>query len=188
MIQKIKLTLLKIEKKNEIIKYRKKKLTTKTSRESSCLLSEKSVLQQNYITNTNKTSPISKESYNICSFFPINVVYLNILWSDDILTREIRIKHCTQNITLCNQVYQLLAGGRWFSPVTAVSSINKTDRHNTTEILWKVTLYTITLSPLCINYKKTRTSYLPHDKFFICEHVNCFSHQQDQRTCSIPSG
>lgn len=66
MIQKIKLTLLKIEKKNEIIKYRKKKLTTKTSRESSCLLSEKSVLQQNYITNTNKTSPISKESYNIC--------------------------------------------------------------------------------------------------------------------------
>ena len=39
-----------------------------------------------------------------------------------------------------NQVYQWLAIGRWFSPV---SSTNKTDRHNITEILLKVVLNTI---------------------------------------------
>ena len=40
--------------------------------------------------------------------------------------------------TLCNKVCQLLfATGRWFSPV---SSTNKTDRHDRTEILLKVAL------------------------------------------------
>ena len=37
--------------------------------------------------------------------------------------------------------------GRWFSPGTPASSTNKTDRHNITEILWKVVLNTITLTP-----------------------------------------
>jgi hypothetical protein len=32
---------------------------------------------------------------------------------------------------------------RWFSPGTSVSSTNKTDRHDTTEILLKVALNTI---------------------------------------------
>jgi hypothetical protein len=36
--------------------------------------------------------------------------------------------------TLCDKVCQWLAAGRWFSPGTAVSSINKTDRHDITEI------------------------------------------------------
>ena len=31
--------------------------------------------------------------------------------------------------------------GRWFSPDTPVSSTNKTDNHDITEILFKVTLY-----------------------------------------------
>ena len=35
--------------------------------------------------------------------------------------------------------------GRWFSPGTPVSSINKTDRYDTTEILLKVALNTIAL-------------------------------------------
>jgi hypothetical protein len=34
---------------------------------------------------------------------------------------------------------------RWFSPGSPVSSTNKTDRHDITEILLKVTLNTITL-------------------------------------------
>ena len=42
---------------------------------------------------------------------------------------------------LCNQV---LAAGRWFSQGTPISSTNKTDRHNITEILLKVALNTIT--------------------------------------------
>ena len=45
--------------------------------------------------------------------------------------------------TLCDKVCQLLATGRWFSPVTPVSSTNKTDRHDLTEILLKVALNTI---------------------------------------------
>ena len=43
------------------------------------------------------------------------------------------------NIKVC----QWLATGRWFSPDPPVSSTNKTDRHNITEILLKVVLNTI---------------------------------------------
>jgi len=37
--------------------------------------------------------------------------------------------------------------GRWFSPGTLVSSTNKTDRHDITEILLKVALHTINHQP-----------------------------------------
>jgi len=49
---------------------------------------------------------------------------------------SIRVR-CT---TLCDKVCQWLATGWWFSPV---SSTNKTDRHDITEILLKVVLNTI---------------------------------------------
>ena len=39
--------------------------------------------------------------------------------------------------TSCDKVCQWLAAGRWFSPHTMVSSTNKTDRHDITEILLK---------------------------------------------------
>jgi hypothetical protein len=45
--------------------------------------------------------------------------------------------------TLCDKVCQWLATGRWFSPGTPVSSTNKTDRHDITEILLKAALNTI---------------------------------------------
>jgi hypothetical protein len=48
--------------------------------------------------------------------------------------------------TLCDEVCQGLAAGRWFSPGTLVSSTNKTDHHDITEILLKVVLNTITLT------------------------------------------
>ena len=41
------------------------------------------------------------------------------------------------HLMLCDQVCQSLAAGQWFSPV---SSTNKTDRHDITEILLKVAL------------------------------------------------
>jgi len=44
---------------------------------------------------------------------------------------------------LCDKVCQWLATGRWFSPGPSVSSANKTDRHDITEILLKVALNTI---------------------------------------------
>jgi hypothetical protein len=40
--------------------------------------------------------------------------------------------------TVRDKVCQWLATGRWFSPDTPVSSTNKTDRHEITEILSKV--------------------------------------------------
>jgi len=45
--------------------------------------------------------------------------------------------------TLCDKVRQLLATCQWFSPGTPVSSTNKTDRHDITDILLKVPLNTI---------------------------------------------
>jgi hypothetical protein len=50
------------------------------------------------------------------------------------------------NTTLCDKVSQRLAEGWWFYSVSPVSSINKTDRHDITEILLKMALNTITLT------------------------------------------
>ena len=48
--------------------------------------------------------------------------------------------------TLCDKVCQGLPTGKCFFPYTLVSSTNKTDRHNITEILLKVELNTINLN------------------------------------------
>ena len=46
--------------------------------------------------------------------------------------------------TRYNIIYAIkFVSGRWFSPCTLVSSINKTDRHDITKILLKVALSTI---------------------------------------------
>jgi hypothetical protein len=50
--------------------------------------------------------------------------------------------------TLCDKVCQWLAAGRWFSLGPPVSSTNKTDRNDITEILLKVALNTINQKPL----------------------------------------
>jgi hypothetical protein len=60
-------------------------------------------------------------------------------------------------VTLCYKVVWLSAG-RWFSLGTPISSTNKTDRHNMTEILLKVALNTINPKPTCI---------------YICTFQNC---------------
>jgi len=52
----------------------------------------------------------------------------------------VRISIRARCTTSCNDVWQWLATGRWFSPV---SSTNKTDHHDVTEILLKVVLNTI---------------------------------------------
>jgi hypothetical protein len=51
------------------------------------------------------------------------------------------------NLLLCDKVCQRPTEGRWFSPGIPVSSTNKTDSHNITEILLKVALNTIILTP-----------------------------------------
>jgi len=55
----------------------------------------------------------------------------------------VRISIRARCTTLCHIVYQRLATGRWFSPGPPVSSTNKTDSHDITEILLKVALNTI---------------------------------------------
>ena len=49
-------------------------------------------------------------------------------------------KGCTRLTAASDQVYQLLAHGRWFSPGTLASSTTKTGRHDIAEILLKVAL------------------------------------------------
>ena len=62
------------------------------------------------------------------------------------------------SIQLCDKVCQWLAAGRWFIPGTSVSSTNKTDHHNITEVLLKVALNIITL------HRKLKIEQHKHDK------------------------
>jgi len=58
---------------------------------------------------------------------------------------RIPLRRGVLDTTLCDQVCQWLAPGRWFSPGTPTSSTNKTHGHDITKILLKVALNTITL-------------------------------------------
>jgi hypothetical protein len=49
-------------------------------------------------------------------------------------------KECTRLAAASDNVYQLLAHVRWFSPGTPASSTTKTGRHDIAEILLKVAL------------------------------------------------
>jgi hypothetical protein len=53
----------------------------------------------------------------------------------------VRISIRARCTTLCDKVCQWLATGGWFSPGPPVSSTNKTDLYDITEILLKVTLH-----------------------------------------------
>ena len=55
----------------------------------------------------------------------------------------VRISIRARCTTLCDKVWQWLATGLWISPGPPVSSTNKTDLHNITEILLRVALSTI---------------------------------------------
>ena len=55
----------------------------------------------------------------------------------------VRISIRARCTTLCDKVCQWFATGRWFSPGPTLSSTNKTDRHDITEILLKVAWNTI---------------------------------------------
>ena len=79
------------------------------------------------------------------------------------------------NTTLCNKVYQWLATGQWFSSGTSVSSTNKTDRHDITEILLNVALNTINQTIIIHEINKHGVSewvcdfyLMPSKQFFCC--------------------
>ena len=58
---------------------------------------------------------------------------------------ESRSWRCVLETTLCDKVCHWLETDQWFSPGTPVSFTNKTDCHDITEILLKMSLNTITL-------------------------------------------
>ena len=70
--------------------------------------------------------------------------------------------------TLCDKVCQWLATGRWFCMGTLVSSTNnKTDRHNITEILFKVALKPNIFQNLDLS-KENHQSLLNNSKLLSC--------------------
>jgi len=62
------------------------------------------------------------------------------------------------DVIRCDTACQSPAAGQWFSPGTPVSSTNKTDCHDITEILLKVALNTINLTKNLVN-KNTISHY-----------------------------
>jgi hypothetical protein len=86
----------------------------------------------------------------------LGTVVVVILWlldlqlpmqSVDVTTNVVSSNPIQAICTLCDKVCQWLPAGRWFSLGTPVSSTNKTDRHDIAEILLKVALNTITITP-----------------------------------------
>ena len=75
--------------------------------------------------------------------------------------------------TLCDKVCQWLAAGRWFSLGTLVSSTNKTDCHDITEILWKVALNTINPTP---NHKDWHVCRCSSKARHMCIHPSRIRH------------
>jgi len=71
--------------------------------------------------------------------------------------RHFNMKHCSWqgvlDTTLCDKICQWLPTDRWFSPV---SSTNKTNRQDITEILLKVVLNTINQT---VNMKHIKTKF-----------------------------
>jgi hypothetical protein len=66
-----------------------------------------------------------------------------------------QIRRGVLDTTLCDKVCKWLATGRWLSSGTPASSTNKTDRHDITAILLKVTVNTTTLTLLILDYEPT---------------------------------
>ena len=77
--------------------------------------------------------------------------------------------------TLCDKVCQWLAAGQWFSPGTPVSSTNKTDRHDITEILLKGVLNTI-------NYLSQQPSFIFIEQY-LCISFNIIWTTISQKSC-----
>jgi hypothetical protein len=78
-------------------------------------------------------------------FFFIFIFYLVLL--NDMISSVFRVRRCVLNTTLCDEICQWLAAGLWISPGTPVSSTNEMGRYDIAEMLLKVGLNTITLTP-----------------------------------------
>jgi hypothetical protein len=83
-----------------------------------------------------------------CKVWSIHYVikFVSNLWQVTLVVMlwvRILLRRGVLDTTLCDKVCQWLATGRWFSQGIAVSSTNKTDCHDITEILLNVAFNTI---------------------------------------------
>jgi hypothetical protein len=76
---------------------------------------------------------------------------------------KVPLRRGVLDTTLCDIVCQWLATGWWFSLGPPVSSINKTERHDITEILLKVALNTIILPVIAKKIPHFLLIQLPYD-------------------------
>jgi hypothetical protein len=74
---------------------------------------------------------------------------------------------CVLDTTLCDNVFQWLATGRWFSPGTPVPSTNKSDCHDRAEILSTAEISTINQT-----IKSTLTIISKFPLKFLCRNYN----------------
>jgi hypothetical protein len=74
----------------------------------------------------------------------------------------IQLRRGVLETTLCDKVCPWLSGGRWFSLGTLVSSTNKIDHHDITEMLLKVALNTITTSIWVIKHSQRNVKLNVH--------------------------
>ena len=78
-------------------------------------------------------------------------------------------KVCTWLAAASDNVYQLFAHGRWFSPGTLASSTTKTGRHDIAEILLKVVLkHQKSKSNLCDDFTRLLCWWYRHGHVFPC--------------------
>ena len=91
-------------------------------------------------------------------------------WDNSIIICKLQ-KRCTRLAAESDQVYQLFAHDRWFSPGIPASSTTKTGRHDIAEILLKVALNTT--NQIKSNQINNMTK---HFNFHICE-LHCHLQQ-----------
>ena len=94
---------------------------------------------------------VSKITF-ICSWFSFTCMFVMVI------TKVVSLYPSQVGYTRYNIMHYVIKfvsdmAGQWFSPGTPVSSTNKTDRHDITEILLKVVLNTITLVKVVVLYQ-----------------------------------
>jgi hypothetical protein len=88
--------------------------------------------------------------------------------------KSLKVQNTDTQEKLCDKVCQWLAEGQWFSPVTPVSTTNKTDRHDIAVILLKVALNTLKIIFVCNSIKEMfeRSKYLYTEEGYHCESLS----------------
>ena len=118
-------------------------LSTQVVYQASCLSTQvvylhKLFIRQVVISFDLKCAKAPSWSWSYCSW-----IY-NYPWNHCLSPLKLWVRippwRCVLDTTLCDKVCQWLATGRWFSRGATVSSTNKTDGQDKTEILLKVVL------------------------------------------------